>query len=157
MAGPQRRHRLRRSTVPTTANVLLRHASGASSVCLFSFDSGQRRAGVLEFQGTEGDDRRARPEPVRRHACATHVGGEVDDEVDAGGRGHGTRHRRGRHGARSLAARHRPRANGELAYHVLEIMLAVEESIASGEAGGTSRSDRRPSSSRSRQTGHRCA
>ncbi|HEY3409558.1 MAG TPA: Gfo/Idh/MocA family oxidoreductase, partial [Propionicimonas sp.] len=117
-------------SVPTTANVLLRHASGASSVCLFSFDSGQRRTGVLEFQCTEATV--VAPDPNRFDGVLrTHVGGEVHSELaldDAGmGRGIGIVEL-----VRALADGTTPRASGELAYHVLDIMLAVEESIASG-------------------------
>jgi predicted dehydrogenase len=61
----------------------------------------------------------------------THVDGEVHGELDledAGmGRGIGIVDL-----VRSLADGTTPRANGELAYHVLDIMLAIEESIASG-------------------------
>lgn len=117
--------------VPTTANVLLRHVSGASSVCLYSFDSGQARAGVLEFQGTAGTV--VAPDPNRFGGTVrTHIGGEVASErelAEAGnGRGIGLVDL-----ARSLTDGTPPRASGELAYHVLEIMLAVEQSIASGE------------------------
>lgn len=117
-------------TVPTTANVLLRHASGASSVCLYSFDSGQARTGVLEFQGTTGTI--VAPDPNRFDGTVrTHVGGEVTGErevAEAGnGRGIGVVDL-----IRSLADGTTPRASGELAYHVLDVMLAVEESIASG-------------------------
>lgn len=117
-------------SVPTTANVLLRHASGASSVCLFSFDSGQRRTGVLEFQCTGATV--VAPDPNRFDGVLrTHVGGEEHSEFeldDAGtGRGIGIVEL-----VRALADGTTPRASGELAYHVLDIMLAVEESIASG-------------------------
>jgi predicted dehydrogenase len=117
--------------VPTTANVLLRHASGASSVCLYSFDSGQARAGVLEFQGTEATI--VAPDPNRFGGTVrTHAGGEVVDEIelaeDGNGRGIGLVDL-----VRSVAAGTQHRANGELASHVLDVMLAVEESIASGQ------------------------
>ncbi len=122
--------------VPTTANVLLRHASGASSVCLFSFDSGQARAGVLEFQGTTGTV--VAPDPNRFGGTVrTHVGGEVHSELElaeaGAGRGIGVVDL-----VRSLSDGTAPRASGELAYHVLEVMLAVEKSIASGEPVGVS-------------------
>ena len=116
--------------VPTTVNVLLRHASGATSVCLFSFDSGLGRAGVLEFQGSAGTI--VAPDPNRFDGVVrTHVAGEVSSEVevaDAGmGRGIGVVEL-----VRSLASGTTPRAHGELAYHVLDIMVSIEESIASG-------------------------
>ncbi len=118
-------------TVPTTVNVLLRHASGPSSVALFSFDSGLARTGVLEFQGASGTI--VAPDPNRfGGTVTTHVGGVVADEVelpDAGtGRGIGVVDM-----ARSLAAGAPPRASGELAYHVLDIMFAITESIDSGD------------------------
>lgn len=117
-------------TVPTTANVLLRHAGGASSVCLFSFDSGQARTGVLEFQGPSGTI--VAPDPNRfGGTVATHAGGAVAGEIevpDAGaGRGIGVVDM-----VRSLAAGALPRAGGELAYHVLDTMLAISESIDAG-------------------------
>lgn len=129
MAGPNTGATFEVS-VPTTANVLLRHASGASSVCLFSFDSGQRRTGVLEFQCTEATV--VAPDPNRFDGVLrTHVGGEVRSELevdDAGtGRGIGIVDL-----VRSLADGTTPRANGELAFHVLDVMLAIEEAIASG-------------------------
>jgi hypothetical protein len=34
--------------------------------------------------------------------------------------------------ARAIRAGERPRASGELAYHVLDVMLAIEESIDAG-------------------------
>ncbi len=117
-------------SVSTTANVMLRHASGASSVCLFSFDSGQARAGVLEFQGVSGTI--VAPDPNRFDGTVTtHVGGEVTGRIDVAaagmGRGIGVVDL-----VRSLASGTTPRANGELAYHVLDVMLAIEESIVSG-------------------------
>jgi predicted dehydrogenase len=97
-------------------------------VCLFSFDSGQRRTGVLEFQCTAATV--VAPDPNRFDGVLrTHVAGEVQSAVelsDAGmGRGIGIVDL-----VRSLADGTTPRANGELAYHVLDIMLAIEESIA---------------------------
>ena len=117
-------------SVPTTANVLLRHASGASSVCLLSFDSGQHRAGVLEFGCTEATV--VAPDPNRFDGeLRTHVAGEVQsvvDLTDAGmGRGIGIIDL-----VRALSDGTAPRLNGELAFHVLDIMLAIEESIAAG-------------------------
>ncbi len=118
-------------TVSTTANVLLRHSAGASSVALFSFDSGLARAGVLEFQGVTGTI--VAPDPDRfGGTVATHAGGAVAGEVevsDAGsGRGIGVVEM-----VRSLATGASPRASGELAYHVLDTMLAITESIESGD------------------------
>jgi len=35
--------------------------------------------------------------------------------------------------ARAIRARRQPRASGQLAYHVLDVMLAIEESASSGK------------------------
>ncbi len=120
-------------TVPTTANVLLRHASGASSVCLFSFDSGQRRTGVLEFQWHRGHRRRPGPEPVRRGAADARGWRGAQRARDRGRRARVAASASSTWCARSPTAPP-PRASGELAFHVLDIMLAIEESIASGNA-----------------------
>ncbi len=117
--------------VPTTARVLLRHASGATSLVLLSFDSGLNRHGMLEFQGTDGVI--VAPDPNMHHGTVvTHKGGKVVEEVvaeEAGmGRGIGLVDM-----ARSIKAGVRPRAHADLAYHVLEIMLAVEKAIESQE------------------------
>ena len=129
LVGPNTGHTFPVS-VPTTANVLLRHASGASSVCLFSFDSGQHRGGVLEFGCADATV--VAPDPNRFDGVLrTHVAGEVNSErelADAGmGRGIGIVEL-----VRAIADGTTPRANGELAYHVLDIMLAIQESIVAG-------------------------
>lgn len=117
--------------VPTDVRVLLRHASGATSLVLLSFDSGLNRHGMLEFQGTDGVI--VSPDPNFHFGkVAVHKGGKVVEEVDvpeAGmGRGIGLVDM-----VRSIKAGVRPRAHAELAYHVLEIMLAVQDAVASGE------------------------
>jgi predicted dehydrogenase len=129
MAGPREGETFD-VTVPTTANVLLRHASGATSVGLFSFDSGQGRAGVLEFQGSAATLVSCDPNRFDG-TIRTHVAGAVSTEVEVEDKGMG----RGIGVVdlvRSLAAGTAPRLHGELAYHVLDIMLAIEESIAAG-------------------------
>ncbi|WP_203567456.1 Gfo/Idh/MocA family protein [Aestuariimicrobium ganziense] len=115
-------------TVPTTTNVLLKHANGASSMCMYSFDSGQVRMGILEFQGSDGTV--VAPDPNMFDGPTTrHAGGKADDGVmaEAAGNGRGI-------GVveiyRAVSKGQAPRLQGELAYHVLDIMLAVEESIA---------------------------
>lgn len=129
MAGPRAGETFE-VTVPTTANVLLRHASGATSVGLFSFDSGQGRSGILEFQGTTATIVSSDPNrfdgTVRTHS-AGEVRSELVVEEQGMGRGIGLVDL-----VRSLAAGTTPRLDGELAYHVLDVMLAIEESIAAG-------------------------
>lgn len=117
--------------VPTTARVLLRHSSGATSLVLLSFDSGLNRHGMLEFQGTEGVIVAADPN-FHFGTVVTHKDGKVVEELEveeAGmGRGIGLVDM-----VRSIKAGIRPRAHADLAYHVLEIMLGVEKAIESGE------------------------
>lgn len=118
-------------TVPSTTNVLLKHANGASSMCMYSFDSGQVRMGILEFQGSTGTV--VAPDPNMFDGnVKKHEKGEVSSDTDVDGEGIG----RGIgvvEISRAIAAGETPRLQGELAYHVLDIMLAVEESIDSGE------------------------
>ena len=94
-------------------------------------DSGLSRHGMLEFQGTDGVI--VAPDPNTHYGTVvTHKGGKVVDEVvaeEAGmGRGIGLVDM-----VRSINAGIRPRAHADLAYHVLEIMLAVEKAVESGE------------------------
>ncbi|GAA1449153.1 Gfo/Idh/MocA family protein [Leifsonia poae] len=117
--------------VSTHVSVLTRFRSGVVGTSVYSFDSGLRRqtfeitgsAGVLEvpvsgFDGATrmlaGDDRVADwteipPPGVHRE------------------RGVGVLEM-----ARAIRDGRAPRASGELAYHALEVMLAIEESIDSG-------------------------
>jgi predicted dehydrogenase len=115
---------------PTTANVLLHHASGATSIAVMSFDSPQIRAAVLEFTGS--DAQVIAPDPNRFDGTVKllRAGADpIETTVDATGIGRGS-------GVvdmvRTARAGQTHRANGELAYHVLDVMLAIEESIASG-------------------------
>jgi predicted dehydrogenase len=117
--------------VPTDVRVLLRHSSGATSLVLLTFDSGLSRHGMLEFQGTEGVI--VAPDPnVHFGKVVTHKDGKVVEELDvpeAGmGRGIGLVDM-----VRSIKAGLRPRAHADLAYHVLEVMLAVQTAVESGE------------------------
>jgi predicted dehydrogenase len=117
--------------VPTTASILMRHASGAVSTVLLSFDSHLARHGVLEFGGTDATI--AAPDPNMFHGkVVVHKSGKVVEEIevdDAGmGRGIGLIDL-----VRSVKAGIKPRAHAELAYHVLDIMLSVEKAIESGE------------------------
>ncbi len=115
---------------PTTANVLLFHESGATSIAVMSFDSPQERGAILEFTGSEAQV--IAPDPNRFDGTVQllRAGAEpIETTVDAKGVGRGS-------GVvdmvRTARAGQTHRANGELAYHVLDVMLAVEESIASG-------------------------
>lgn len=117
-------------TVPTTANAVLDHVGGASSVIILSFDSPRLRMGVLEFGGTDATI--AAPDPNMFGGEISFFAPMAEAEVSTAddtemGRGLGVVDM-----ARSIAAGTMHRANGELAYHVLDVMLAIEEAVTSG-------------------------
>jgi predicted dehydrogenase len=125
-------------TVWTTVTALIEFARGGSAQAVFSFDSGLRRTS-LEVSGTLGTA--VLPDPNRFDgATMLHLAGEPEPvELPASGhpatRGTGVLDL-----CRSIRAGVPERASGELAYHVLDVMLAVEESIAAGHTmpiGGT--------------------
>jgi predicted dehydrogenase len=131
--------------VPSTINVLAQFEHGAQSQSLLSFDSPLRRQGVVEISGTEGTI--VLPDPnmfTGRSAIArafSHRG--TDPGITAGtdqpwvdvaeegvvvGRGLGALDM-----ARAIRAGRPHRATGELGYHVLDTMVAAQESAARGE------------------------
>ncbi|MDA8437857.1 MAG: Gfo/Idh/MocA family oxidoreductase [Propionibacterium sp.] len=115
--------------VVTHAEALLTHSSGATSMATFSFDSSRRRR-ILEFGGVDatvqGSDPNTLGGRITRYAAPVVRGEKIVDtiEVDADGAGRGI-------GVvdmvRSIASGTPHRATGELALHVLEIMLAINE------------------------------
>ncbi|MFG1807799.1 Gfo/Idh/MocA family protein [Streptomyces sp. NPDC049040] len=118
--------------VPTHVSVVTAFASGTVGTSVYSFDSPLRRqlfeitgsAGVMEVpvSGFDGDTRLltgTAPDTPWTTVPATGA---------PSGRGVGVLEL-----ARALRAGQRPRASGELAYHVLDVMLAVEESVDLGE------------------------
>lgn len=114
--------------VPTTVNALLTHESGVTSVAMFSFDAHVRRI-ELELSGVTGAVAAADPNYFAGEVTLFAGGSpQRTTAVEARGMGRGI-------GvvdmARSIAAGVPHRANGELAYHVLDIMLAAEESVES--------------------------
>jgi len=118
-------------TVPTSVGALVQFASGQSAQSTFSFESPLTRMGFVEITGTEAT--LSLPDP-------NHFGGDLrirragDTEWttapatgSTAGRGVGVLEM-----ARALRAGRPHRAQGELAFHVLDTMLAVSESIESG-------------------------
>jgi predicted dehydrogenase len=113
-------------TVPTTTTVLLEFERGGSAQAVFSFDSGVRRT-TLEIGGTGGTA--VLPDP-NRFDGDTQVFIPHEDEprtLTAAGatssRGTGVLEL-----ARAIRAGVPERASGELAYHVLDVMLSAGES-----------------------------
>lgn len=118
--------------VPTHVGGLLDFAGGASAQVVFSFQSALPRSGVLEVTGTEGA--LALPDPNGFDGASTlwRAGSDTAETVPATGsvlsRGHGVVEL-----ARALRAGRPERASGDLALHVLDVMLALEESAGHGD------------------------
>jgi len=114
--------------VATTVAALIEFAGGGSAQLLTTFDSALARAG-LEVTGTLGSA--VLPDPNRFDGVTTlHLpGAEKPEDLPAEGheatRGTGVLEL-----ARAMRAGRPERAPGELAYHVLDVMLAIEESIS---------------------------
>ncbi len=115
----------------THVSVLTRFASGVVGTSVYSFDSPVRRQS-FEITGSTG----TMEVPVSGFDGSTRIlpaDGDGTDWETIGppspprGRGVGVLEM-----ARAIRAGRRPVASGELAYHVLDAMLAVEESIDSG-------------------------
>jgi predicted dehydrogenase len=131
--------------VPSTMNVLAQFEQGAQSQSLLSFDSPLRRQGFVEISGTEGTivlpdpntftgrsmiarpfgHRGADPAPV---AGTDQPWVEVLEEGVVVGRGLGALDM-----ARAIRTGRAHRATGDLGYHVLDTMVAAQESAARGQ------------------------
>jgi predicted dehydrogenase len=118
-------------TVPTTVTALVDFERGGSAQLVLSFDSALRRV-LLEVTGTDGaavlPDPNGFDGPTLLHALGT------TDLTEVAASGHGASRGTGAlELARAIRAGVPERASGELAYHVLDAMLSIEESITSGE------------------------
>ncbi|MFC4031682.1 Gfo/Idh/MocA family protein [Streptomyces polygonati] len=117
--------------VPTHVSVVTQFASGVVGTSVYSFDSAVRRQ-LFEVSGADG----VLEVPVSGFDGPTRLlTGTAPDtpwrtvpaEGTPSGRGVGVLEL-----ARAIRSGRQPRASGELAYHVLDIMLSVEESIDLG-------------------------
>ena len=118
-------------TVPTHIGALIRFADGQSAQAIFSFDSALPRI-LLEVTGR--DATMILPDPNdfdgdvqirRRGATATET---IERTVATSSRGTGVLDM-----ARAIREERPHRADGALAYHVLDVMTAIGESAGSGE------------------------
>ncbi|MYW91484.1 Gfo/Idh/MocA family oxidoreductase [Amycolatopsis rubida] len=118
-------------TVPTTVSALIEFARGGSAQVLLTFDSALRRTGVVEVSGSLGTAVLPDPNGFGGSTVVHLAGGASPEEVTAvghsGSRGTGVLDL-----ARSVRGGGIERASGEMGYHVLDVMVAVEESMAGG-------------------------
>jgi predicted dehydrogenase len=119
--------------VSTHVSVLTTFASGVAGTSVYSFDSPVQRQ-LFEVSGADG----TLEVPVSGFDGPTRLLRDGDRDGDwrtvpaegvPSGRGVGVLEM-----ARAIRAGERPRASGELAYHVLDVMLSIEESIAASGA-----------------------
>ena len=119
--------------VSTHISVVTTFVSGVVGTSVYSFDSPVHRQ-LFEVSGAEG----TMEVPVSGFDGPTRLLTGTDPDtpwrtVEAAGspsgRGVGVLEM-----ARAIRAGERPRASGELAYHVLDVMLSIEESVESGTA-----------------------
>lgn len=124
--------------VPTHVNAILEFEAGGTSSSIFSWESALTRMGVVEITGTEGT--LAIPDPnmfegplrILRAPTASHPEPEWEDlptEGVVGGRGLGIVDM-----VRGIRSGQPHRATGEIGLHVLETMIAIDTSVASGES-----------------------
>jgi predicted dehydrogenase len=119
-------------TVATSVSALLEFERGGSALLVLSFDSAVRRT-TLELTGTAGTAVLPDPNrfdgPTRVHLLGGAEPAEVAAEGHAASRGTGVLEL-----SRAIRAGEPERASGELAYHVLDTMLAIDESITDGRS-----------------------
>lgn len=122
-------------TVPTQVTAILRFESGQNATVLLSFDSPHTRTGFVEVYGTEGTLAFPDPNVFDGDSALTAYRGEEATPVPATGattgRGLGVLEM-----ARAIRAGVPHRAQGEIAAHVLDIMVAIETAITRGETVG---------------------
>lgn len=116
--------------VPTHVGTLIEYAGGGAASLLLSFDSPLSRQGFVEITGTEGT--MAVPDPnrfdgeVRIHRRGGDGWEAVQPAGPAAGRGLGVLDL-----ARALCTGGPHRATGEMGLHILDVMVAIERSMAS--------------------------
>ncbi|MGW6007839.1 Gfo/Idh/MocA family protein [Streptomyces sp. NPDC055210] len=135
-------------SVPTHIAAIAQFDSGAVSQSTFSFDSPLTRTGVVEITGTEGTLVVPDPNTFAGDVRITRVPQPGSEPVwetvppvgVVSGRGLGVLDM-----ARAIRAGQPHIATGELGYHVLDALMAIDEAAASGEtAHVTSRVDDLP-------------
>lgn len=129
--------------VPTHVAVLAEFESGATSTMVLSFESPLRRS-LIEITGSiatiEVPDPNRFDGDIRIVLPTGEDGTVVHTEREGHGRGLGVLDL-----ARAIRSGVQPRASGALGYHVLDVMVAIEEAIASAQPCAVdSRAERPP-------------
>jgi predicted dehydrogenase len=116
-------------SVPTHVSVLARYRSGQSAVMIFSFDSALGRT-VIEVNGSDGTA--TFPDPNRFDGdLVLQRPHREEPEVLTGPAALSSRGTGVLEMARAIREGRPHRASGELAYHVLDTMISIEEAITS--------------------------
>jgi predicted dehydrogenase len=119
-------------TVPTHVSALIQFESGAAAQSVFSFDSQLVRAGVVEIAGTKGTVVFPDPNNFDGDTTVWTADSKEATTVPAEGsfasRGTGVAEL-----AQAIRADRVEQAPGELAFHVLDIMVSLAESAERGE------------------------
>ena len=117
--------------VPTHVSAMAQFESGASSHSVFSFESPRLRMGFVEITGTKATISLPDPNYFHGDVRLWRAGDEewttIPATGPANGRGMGVLDM-----ARSIRAGVPHRATGNLAYHVLDTMVSISESMESG-------------------------
>ncbi|TFD25679.1 Gfo/Idh/MocA family protein [Cryobacterium sp. TMS1-13-1] len=119
-------------TVPSHVSAIAQFESGESSQSIFSFDSPYKRHGFVEVTGTEATI--AFPDPnqfdgdIRICARGAEEWTTVASVGSTASRGVGVLEM-----ARAIREGRPHRAPGQLAYHVLDAMVSISESMESGD------------------------
>jgi predicted dehydrogenase len=119
-------------TVPSHVSVIAQFRGGESAQSIFSFDSPLHRAGFLEVTGTEATIAFPDPNNFDGDILLTRRGAKEPERIAALGstssRGTGVLDM-----ARAIRAGVPHRAQGSTAYHVLDTMVSITESIETGQ------------------------
>jgi predicted dehydrogenase len=118
--------------VPTHHGALIEFENGGSAQMVFSFESHRLRMGFVEITGVDGTIAFPDPNGFDGESRVWHAGSTGETVIEAVGstwsRGAGVLEL-----ARAIRADRPERATGELAYHVLDVMVSIAESAESGE------------------------
>ena len=118
-------------TVPSHVSAIAQFAGGESAQSIFSFDSPLKRAGLVEVTGTEAT--LALPDPNRFDGDSVITRRDTEPETIHAVGATSTRGTGVLEMARAIRAGRPHRAQGSMAYHVVDAMVSISESIESGE------------------------